>query len=128
MAQTDPSALAGYYITHAVPLEANAGVIVASVIVSILGSYATLLLLGRRSGDQNIRSHLFMALGAICFATIGIWGMHFISFQAFRLRAAEDVLWTIRVSWVSIAVVRFRWQADPSLKSTPPSPSKQFPV
>jgi len=75
----DQTALALYYRQHAISLVANPGVVVASIIVSLLGSYATLTLLGRRTGSHGWRNHFILGLSVICFATVAVWGMHFVS-------------------------------------------------
>lgn len=75
----DQTALALYYRIHPISLQANPGVVVASIIVSLLGSYATLTLLGRRTGSHGWRNHVILGLSVVCFATVAVWGMHFVS-------------------------------------------------
>ncbi|WVR07510.1 hypothetical protein IAU60_004552 [Kwoniella sp. DSM 27419] len=92
----DPSALAEYYVNQAIPLRPQPGVLVASIIVSILGSYATLLVLGRRTGSRGWRNHGMLFLAAIVFAACAIWGMHFVSMISVRLKASPYVTWYIQ--------------------------------
>jgi NO-binding membrane sensor protein with MHYT domain len=56
--------------------------VVASILVSLLGSYATLTLLGRRTGSHGWRNHAILGLSVVCFATVAVWGMHFVSTKA----------------------------------------------
>ncbi|WVQ68033.1 uncharacterized protein L199_006239 [Kwoniella botswanensis] len=92
----DPQALADYYIDFAIPLRPQPGVLVASVIVSYLGSYATLLVLGRRTSSRGWRNHGLLLLAAVVFAACAIWGMHFVSMISIRLRASPYVTWYIQ--------------------------------
>jgi hypothetical protein len=79
----DETALALYYRLHPISLQANPGVVVASIIVSLLGSYATLTLLGRRTGMHGWRNHVILGLSVVCFATVAVWGMHFVGFHLY---------------------------------------------
>lgn len=94
----DQEQLVSYYVNNAVPIRTQPGVLIASIIVSILGSYATLIVLGRRTSSRGWRNHLLLLLAAIVFAACAIWGMHFVSMISIRLKASPDVVWYIRVS------------------------------
>ena len=96
--KTDPDALVTYYQTHDVPLKPNPGLLVLSIVVSILGSYATLLLLGRRTSSRGWRNHSLLIVAAICFSAVAVWGMHFVSMISVRLQASPDVTWYLEVS------------------------------
>jgi NO-binding membrane sensor protein with MHYT domain len=74
------------------------GFLVLSIIVSILGSYATLLLLGRRTSNRGLRNFGFLAVSAICFAAVAVWGMHFVSMISVRLDPSPNLSWAIMVS------------------------------
>jgi NO-binding membrane sensor protein with MHYT domain len=87
-----------YYNTHHIPLHPIPGVLVTSIVVSILGSYATLLVLGRRTSSRGWRNHALLALAATCFASVAVWGMHFVSMISVRLKASPDVTWYLQVS------------------------------
>lgn len=95
---TDPQGLAEYYVDHFIPLRPRPGILVLSIIVSILGSYATLLLLGRRTSSRGWRNHTLLGMAAICFAAVAVWGMHFVSMISVRLRASPNVTWYLEVS------------------------------
>lgn len=97
----DEDALAEYYQSMAVPLNPQAGILIASILVSILGSYATLLLLGRRTSSRGIRNTALLVLAAICFAAVAVWGMHFVSMISVRLQASPDLTWYLRVRFFS---------------------------
>lgn len=87
-----------YYVTHAVPIHPVPGILVLSIVVSVLGSYATLLLLGRRTSSRGWRNHLLLGFAAVCFSAVAVWGMHFVSMISIRLLASPDVTWYIQVS------------------------------
>jgi NO-binding membrane sensor protein with MHYT domain len=87
-----------HYVTHAVPIRPQVGVLIASILVSILGSYATLLVLGRRTSPRGFRNMTLLLLAALCFAAVAVWGMHFVSMISIRLRPVEGEDWFITVS------------------------------
>ncbi|ODN78712.1 hypothetical protein L202_04283 [Cryptococcus amylolentus CBS 6039] len=92
----DQDGLMQYYQTHAIPIHPQPGALVASVIVSILGSYATLLVLGRRTGSRGWRNHIFLFLAAVVFSSTAVWSMHFLSMTTIRLKASPSVTWYIQ--------------------------------
>ena len=94
----DTQLLIQYYETHAIPIHPLAGVVVASIIVSILGSYATLTILGRRTSSRGWRNHVFVVTAAFCFSAVAVWGMHFVSMISIRLMASPNITWYLRVS------------------------------
>ncbi|BEJ12564.1 hypothetical protein CspHIS471_0210240 [Cutaneotrichosporon sp. HIS471] len=97
--RTDPLVLANeklaqYYSQYhgnPVPIDPIPGVIVASILVSILGSYATLLVLGRRTSPRGVRNLALLLLAAVCFAAVAVWGMHFVSMISIRLNATRGL-------------------------------------
>jgi NO-binding membrane sensor protein with MHYT domain len=90
----DPVQLVSYYTNRAIPISPLPGILV----LSIIGSYATLLLLGRRTSARGLRNHFFLGLAATCFAAVAVWGMHFVSMISIRLKASPDVTWFLLVS------------------------------
>ena len=70
----DPAALAAYYKDHAIPVSYNAGLIAASIVVSLLGSYTTLVLLGRRTSNVGWRNIAYLITAALTMSSVGIWG------------------------------------------------------
>jgi NO-binding membrane sensor protein with MHYT domain len=86
-------------VNNPIPLQPRAVTLVISVLVSVLGSYATLLLLGRRSSSRGWRNHLLLGVAGLCFASVAVWGMHFVSFLGVRLRASPDITWYIVVGY-----------------------------
>lgn len=95
----DQSALVDWYTTNNIPLYPQPGILVLSIIVSILGSYATLLLLGRRTSNRGVRNFGFLIISAICFSAVAVWGMHFVSMISVRLEASPDTTWYVQVSF-----------------------------
>ena len=63
------------YTEHPIPQTFNPGIIVASIAVAVLGSYSTLLLLGKRTSNKGARNISLLALAATTMASVGIWGM-----------------------------------------------------
>lgn len=92
---TDYRSVAIYYETHAIPQRLNAGIVVASVAVSILGSYASLFVLGKRTSNSGIRNIVLLITSATTMAFVGIWSMHFIGMYM-RLEATKEISWYIR--------------------------------
>lgn len=106
----DPQALVRYYADHDIPMRPQPGFLVLSIIVSILGSYATLLLLGRRTSNKGLRNFGILILSAICFAAVAVWGMHFVSMISVRLDPSPSLSWAIMVSrMISKADVVLSW-------------------
>ncbi|PWN54164.1 hypothetical protein IE53DRAFT_365687 [Violaceomyces palustris] len=91
------TAVAEYYETHRIPQRFNPGIVVASIAVSVLGSYATLLLLGKRTSNKGTKNVLLLVLAATTMASVGIWGMHFIGMHM-SLRPVAGVSWYIKVN------------------------------
>ncbi|PWN46283.1 hypothetical protein IE81DRAFT_2818 [Ceraceosorus guamensis] len=89
---TNVTAIAEYYLTHPVPQRLVPVIIVASVAVSVLGSYATLLLLGKRTGNKGIRNVAFLLMAAVTMSSVGIWGMHFIGMHM-TLQPINGINW-----------------------------------
>jgi hypothetical protein len=94
----DQSALVDWYTTNNIPLYPQPGILVLSIVVSILGSYATLLLLGRRTSNRGFRNFGFLIISAICFSAVAVWGMHFVSMISVRLEASPGTTWYVQVS------------------------------
>ncbi|WRT68429.1 uncharacterized protein IL334_005405 [Kwoniella shivajii] len=85
---------------YAIPLRPQPGVLVASIIVSILGSYATLLVLGRRTSSRGWRNHGLLLLAAVVFAACAIWGMHFFDRGMTALSLFVPILATFISFWL----------------------------
>ncbi|KAN0064489.1 hypothetical protein ACQY0O_002115 [Thecaphora frezii] len=91
------TAVAEYYTLHRIPQRYNPGIVVASIAVAVLGSYATLLVLGKRTSNKGIRNILLLSLAATTMASVGIWGMHFIGMYM-SLRPIAGVTWYVKVN------------------------------
>jgi NO-binding membrane sensor protein with MHYT domain len=63
----------------------DAGLVCASVVIAILGSYAALDLT-RRSADANGWARRLLIIGGGVTMGLGIWSMHFIGMLALRMR------------------------------------------
>lgn len=92
----DLTAIANYYVTHRIPQRFNPGIVVASVAVSALGSYSTLLVLGKRTSNKGRKNIFLLSLAATTMAAVGIWGMHFIGMHM-SLRPVAGLNWYIKV-------------------------------
>ncbi|EGF98729.1 uncharacterized protein MELLADRAFT_95480 [Melampsora larici-populina 98AG31] len=95
----DLRALAIYYQTHPIPHSFNSGVVIASILVSILGAATTLLLLGRRTANSGLRNWMLLFLASITMASVGIWGMHFIGMNMV-LQPSPEVSWYIQCKFI----------------------------
>ena len=91
------TAVAEYYTIHRIPQRFNPGIVVASVAVAALGSYSTLLVLGKRTSNKGLKNILLLSLAATTMASVGIWGMHFIGMHM-SLRPIGGVSWYIKVN------------------------------
>lgn len=69
----DFDTLVSWYQTHAVPQRFHAAIVFASVAVSALGSYTTLLLLGRRTSNHGLKNFVLLIMAATTMASVGIW-------------------------------------------------------
>ncbi|SNX84571.1 uncharacterized protein MEPE_03280 [Melanopsichium pennsylvanicum] len=90
------TAVAEYYVIHRIPQRFNPGIVVASVAVAALGSYSTLLVLGKRTSNKGKKNIFLLSLAATTMASVGIWGMHFIGMHM-SLRPVAGVNWYIKV-------------------------------
>lgn len=90
------TAVAEYYVSHRIPQRFNPGIVVASIAVSALGSYSTLLVLGKRTSNKGLKNIFLLSLAATTMAAVGIWGMHFIGMHM-SLRPVANVSWYIKV-------------------------------
>jgi len=72
--------------------------VVLSVLIAMLASYAALDLSGRVNSSHGRARYLWLSSGAIAMG-IGIWSMHYIGMLAFRLPVAVEYDWpTVLVS------------------------------
>ena len=62
----------------------NYGLVVISVLIAMVASYAALDLAGRVASARGWRRGLWLAGGAVAMG-IGIWSMHYVGMLAFRL-------------------------------------------
>ncbi|EST07067.1 hypothetical protein PSEUBRA_003524 [Kalmanozyma brasiliensis GHG001] len=90
------TAVAEYYVVHRIPQRFNPGIVVASIAVAALGSYSTLLLLGKRTSNKGKKNIFLLSFAATTMAAVGIWGMHFIGMHM-SLHPMEGVNWYIKV-------------------------------
>lgn len=91
---SNSTAIAFYYSQHAIPQRFDAGVIVASIAVSLLGSYSALFVLGKRTGNSGVRNIALLVLAATVMSYVGIWSMHFIGMHM-QLEATPTMKWYI---------------------------------
>lgn len=91
---SNATALATYYETHAIPLRLHPGIVVASVLLSVFGSYACLYLLSRRTGSYGARNIALLLLAASTMAFVAISSAHYIGMYAV-LHPSPQVSWTI---------------------------------
>ncbi|EPQ29261.1 uncharacterized protein PFL1_03016 [Pseudozyma flocculosa PF-1] len=97
LSASNMTAVAEYYTQHRIPQRFSPGIVFASVAVAALGSYATLLVLGKRTGNKGLKNMALLSLAATTMASVGIWGMHFIGMYM-SLRPIAGVTWYIKVN------------------------------
>ncbi|KAL5610940.1 hypothetical protein FOBRF1_007057 [Fusarium oxysporum] len=77
------------YQNHIVPQSYNAGFVVLSYIVSMVGAGSSLELISRRTGFRGLFNHLLLASSAVTMGGVAIWCMHFIGNRAIHLANGE---------------------------------------
>lgn len=63
----------------------DAGLIVLSYVISIIGAQTTLELLGRRTSVKGAYNLFLLCGAALAMGSVGIWSMHFIGNNALKL-------------------------------------------
>jgi NO-binding membrane sensor protein with MHYT domain len=63
----------------------DAGLIVLSYIISVIGAQTTLELLGRRTSIKGYYNLFLLCGAALAMGCVGIWSMHFIGNNALKL-------------------------------------------
>ncbi|KAG7407140.1 Signaling protein YkoW [Fusarium oxysporum f. sp. rapae] len=77
------------YQNHIVPQSYNAGFVILSYIVSLVGAGSSLELMSRRTGFRGLFNHLLLVSSAVTMGGVAIWGMHFIGNRAVHLANGE---------------------------------------
>ncbi|KAG7403376.1 Signaling protein YkoW [Fusarium oxysporum f. sp. rapae] len=77
------------YQNHIVPQSYNAGFIILSYIVSLVGAGSSLELMSRRTGFRGLFNHLLLMSSAVTMGGVAIWCMHFIGNRAIHLANGE---------------------------------------
>ena len=80
-----------------VAVHYNAGFIVLSYLVSLVGCITTLELLQRRTSRRGLYNWYLLVASCICMGGIGIWSMHFIGNRAIVLnegKAGDQILYS----------------------------------
>src|SRR5207245_3533482 len=85
--------------------------VVLSVVIAVLASYAALDLAGRVTSARSGARSLWLSGGAIAMG-IGIWSMHYVGMLAFRLPVPVQydwptVLWSLLAAILASAVALF---------------------
>src|ERR1700685_4377215 len=75
--------------------------VVVSVLIAVMASYAALDLAGRVTSTRGVARRLWLSGGAVAMGT-GIWAMHYVGMLAFRLPAPVEYDWpTVLLSWLA---------------------------
>ncbi|EXL64712.1 hypothetical protein FOPG_19033 [Fusarium oxysporum f. sp. conglutinans race 2 54008] len=77
------------YQNHIVPQSYNAGFVVLSYIVSLVGAGSSLELMSRRTGFRGLLNHLLLVSSAVTMGGVAIWCMHFTGNRAIHLANGE---------------------------------------
>jgi NO-binding membrane sensor protein with MHYT domain len=64
----------------------DAGIIVLSYVVSVIGAQTTLELLGRRTSIKGSYNLFLLCGAALAMGSVGIWSMHFIGNNSLKLQ------------------------------------------
>lgn len=93
------------------PIFANqkfdAGLIVLSFIISVIGAQTTLELLGRRTSVKGAYNIFLLCGAALSMGSVGIWSMHFIGNNALKLSyndATYQLVYTPGFTFTSLIV------------------------
>ena len=76
-------------ISSAAQTSYNAGFIVLSYLVSLVGCITTLELLHRRTSRRGLYNWYLLFASSVCMGGVGIWSMHFIGNRAIVLNDGE---------------------------------------
>jgi NO-binding membrane sensor protein with MHYT domain len=68
----------------------NAGFIVLSYLVSLVGCITTLELLHRRTSRRGLYNWYLLVSSCICMGSVGIWSMHFIGNRAIEILSENE--------------------------------------
>ncbi|KAF4333151.1 signaling ykoW [Fusarium beomiforme] len=77
------------YQNHIVPQSYNAGFVILSYIVSLVGAVSSLELMSRRTGFRGPFNHLLLVSSAVTMGGVAIWCMHFTGNKAIHLANGE---------------------------------------
>ncbi|KAF4414975.1 Signaling ykoW [Fusarium acutatum] len=77
------------YQNHIVPQSYNAGFVILSYIVSLVGAGSSLELMSRRTGFRGLFNHLLLVSSAVTMGGVAIWCMHFTGNKAIYLADGE---------------------------------------
>ena len=82
----------------------NYGLVVVSVLIAILAAYAALELAGRVTATQGFARFVWLCGGAFALG-LGIWCMHYVGMEAFRLPVRVLYDWpTVFLSMVAAVI------------------------
>ena len=75
--------------------------VVTSVLIAVMASYAALDLAGRVTSACGVARRIWLSGGAVAMGT-GIWAMHYVRMLAFRLPVPVEYDWpTVLLSWLA---------------------------
>lgn len=110
---SDLAALAVYYQTHPIPSTLEAGVVIASILVSVLGTSTTLLLLGRRTATNGFRNWALLVLAAITMASVYVFFFKDF-FLSSLILAVDDMLFVLKSTQRYLGHAFYRDEHGPS--------------
>lgn len=77
----------------------SAGFVVLAYVVAVVGSWSTVELLLKRTGNSGIWNASLLVGAGIAFGTTATWGMHFIGNQALTLRQPGTTTGGVQLSY-----------------------------
>ncbi|CAG9956489.1 unnamed protein product, partial [Clonostachys rosea f. rosea IK726] len=107
-----PDELLQKYEGQMVHQQFNAGFVVLSYIVSLIGAGSTLELINRRTGFKGLFNNVILASAAVTMGGVSIWSMHFVGNRAIvlgdnepEIQIAYSTLFTVISFFVPILVL-----------------------
>ncbi|CAG9981343.1 unnamed protein product [Clonostachys byssicola] len=107
-----PDELLHKYEGQMVHQQFNAGFVVLSYIVSLIGAGSTLELINRRTGFKGLFNNVILASAAVTMGGVSIWSMHFVGNRAIvlgdnepEIQIAYSTLFTVISFFVPILVL-----------------------
>ncbi|KAK4464956.1 hypothetical protein QBC42DRAFT_219609 [Cladorrhinum samala] len=91
------------HVGHIVPIKFDAGIIVLSYFISLIGAMSTLELINRRTSRKGYYNNILLLGAAVTMGGVAIWCMHFVGNRAVTLLDGQPELQIIYSPGVTVA-------------------------